>query len=205
MALPSNVAVHPDDVKLVDLDQLPYLYATRPSGARLKAWAQLEEVERRWVMFDWATFSVNSSRGNVALFNDLASAYLYSFESTLQVLFKERGFPDFNGWLLSHVEYDLCARGLRTLRHLSAHVQKTAFSLQRGAEAHSRFAGSSRGGTYPWRWSDLTAADLASLENARISAAELPEFNALSESLLALGMMRQGVSALRGILVAAET
>ena len=124
--------------------------------------------------------------------------------AVLQVLLKERRFNDFNGWLLSRSEYDLCACGLRTQRHLDAHVQKADLTLQRGAEAQTQWPGIVRGGTDPWRWADLTVADLHSLTFPRLHEGELPIFNALSESVLALGMMRQGLSALRALLVAAE-
>jgi hypothetical protein len=202
-ALPSHIPRY-DSVDLLDLDQLPYEIAVRPAAATLqRAWAKLEEVERRWTMFDWATFVVPHTNRNTSLLRDFAGAYLLSFESTLQVLLIERRFSNFDGWLQSQSAYDLACRGLRTLRHQEAHIRVGDLSLRRDASVASRFAHTTTGGTVPWRWSSLEVKDLAALDNPKITPPELPQWNQLCEDKLTLGLMRHGIQSLRTLLVAA--
>lgn len=58
-------------------------------------------------MFDWATFMIHERGSNEALFRDLASAYLLSFEATLQVAREEGGIADCEVWLRKRPAYDL--------------------------------------------------------------------------------------------------
>jgi hypothetical protein len=153
--LPGNVARY-GSVDLLDLDQMPYEIARRPKGATLAAWEKLEETERRWTMFDWATFVVPDANRNTMLLKDFSTAFLLSFEATLQILLDECSFPDFDGWLRSQPLYDIECRGLRTLRHLEAHIRPGNLSVQRDATVYSRFAHSATGGTIPWRWRHST-------------------------------------------------
>ena len=155
-------------------------------------------------MFEWATFSLDQARGHTLLFHDLASAYLLSLEATLQLLRHQRKFGDFESWLRTHAEYDLALRGLRTLRHLDAHVQKVAIDVDRHGSAVSRFAHSTTGGTLAWRWDAISEADLASLDRPRITASELADWNRLSDELLVIGLMRSGLRSLRALLADGE-
>jgi hypothetical protein len=200
--LPGNVAG--EAVHLISLDATAYEYAKRPAGATLAAWSRFEETERRWIMFEWATFAIVDQRGHSLLFHDLASAYLLSLEAALQVLRTERSDPDFAGWLRSHSEYNLAFRGLRTLRHLSAHVRAVAIDVNRRSAVVSRFAHSTTGGTLGWRWQPLSAEDLQSLDRPRLTAAELGDWNRLNDEMLVIGLMRSGLATLRTLLRSAE-
>ena len=202
-SLPGNVAG--EAVHLISLDATPYVYAKRPVDATLAAWSRFEETERRWTMFEWATFAIDQPRGYSLLFHDLASAYLLSLEATLQILRTERNDPDFDAWLRSHPTYDLGFRGLRTLRHLHAHVQEVAIDVNRRNAVVSRFAHTTTGGTLAWRWQPLSAQDLQSLDRPRITVAELDDWNRLNEELLVVGLMRSGLASLRTLMTSAES
>jgi hypothetical protein len=156
-------------------------------------------------MFDWATFVIHDQNRNVSLMTDFASAYLLSFEAGLQVL-KEECFSNagaFEAWLADQPLYDLETRGLRTLRHLEAHIRPGVLSVQPAAAAASRFSGPSIGGTIAWQWEPTTPKDLASLKYPKITVDELPTWNTRSAELLVLGLMRHGLTVLNALLVAA--
>jgi hypothetical protein len=201
MILPSNVASY-GSVPLVDLDHYDFA-VRRPKHSTLRAWAKLEETDRRSIMFDWATFVIHEQNRNTTLLNDFASAFLLSFEATLQVVQDEKRFADFEGWLKSQAAYDLRCRGLRTLRHLEAHVRAGTLSVNHQARSISRFAHSTTGGTIAWSWRALEPADLAQLRSSKLDIAELPRWNAEAADLLCLGLMRHGVGALVQLLTAA--
>jgi hypothetical protein len=203
MTLPSNIAVY-NSVQLIDLDAIEPLVATRQRHWTLRAWTLLEEVERRWTMFEWATFVVNEPGRCGLLFRDLASAYLFSYEATFQVLKEERPANDRN-WLESSVpQYDLACRGLRALRNTGAHVRQVPVGRDHHRSIASRFANSVTGGTTAWAWTALTQGDLDALDTHHLRAADLIAWNTVSGELLALGLMRHGVTALRAILDAVE-
>ena len=195
MPLPSHVARY-DSVELLDIDQLPYLIAVRPANASLRAWSKLEETERRWTMFDWGTFVVTHPNRCERMFRDFGSAYLMSFEATIQVLLQER-FPDERQrrepWLRQQPAYDFLCRGLRTLRHLEAHVRSGHVIARRDARVYSRFAGASTGGTVPRHWERVDRGDFALLQTPRIDASELPQWNDLCDERPVLALMRDGL------------
>lgn len=204
-SLPSQIARY-DSVDLLDLDELPPSIAVRPRGARLLAWAKLEELERRWTMFDWGTFVIVTPHRNTLLLRDLASAYLLTFEATIQILLEERRFDNLEQWLRSHVSYDVACRGIRTLRHLEAHVRAGDLSTNTAGTMYSRFAHTHVGGTVAWRWPTLSEAELAQVrsKNSKLATEELSEWNRIADEVPALEIMRHGVVALSELLAAAE-
>lgn len=199
MPLPSYIP-RCDTVELIDLDNLEYMVARRPANATLRAWSKLEETERRWTMFDWGCFVLLRPNRCTRLLADFASAYLLSFEATLQIL-KDEKFPtgSFEIWLNSQPAYGMECRGLRTLRQLEAHIRAGAISPSR-VTAYSRFAGTSSGGSAAWYWPPITQAELASLRDPKLAPQDLSDWNKLSEEILVLGLMREGVVALTKLL-----
>jgi hypothetical protein len=195
VSLPSNVPRY-DSVDLIDLDNVEYLIVERPPGPTLRAWDKLEETERRWTMFEWATFVITQPNRCQRLIDDFAGAYLLSLEVTLQVLQDERNFtPNLDSWLKRQPAYDLTCRGLRTLRHLEAHVRAARLQSQRDSRSYSRFAGAGgSGGTTAWEWPPLTPGDLQALNSPKLSGQELPAWNSQAASLLVPGLMRHGLT-----------
>lgn len=155
-------------------------------------------------MFDWATFVVTDSHRNKVLLRDCATAYLFSLEATLQVLLREKAFPNFDGWLRTNASYDVTIRGLRTLRHLQAHIEPRTLTARREPTV-SRFANVAIGGTVAWCWADITLAQLASVtaKNAKLAIDELPTWNRYCQTVPILAQMRHGVKALHECLWAA--
>lgn len=198
--LPGSIARY-GSVDLLDLDHIELYFIARAPGFP-RAGAKLQETERRWVMFDWATFMIHERGRNEALFRDLASAFLLSFEATLQVAKEEGGIADFETWLRARPAYDLITRGLRTLRHLEAHVRPGVFTADHASQVHSRFAHSALGGTIGWRWEAISGADLAKVttRNSKLAVTELDDWNVKAADLLALGLMRHGLASLKAIL-----
>jgi hypothetical protein len=206
MGLPSNVPRY-DSVDLVDLDHLEYLIVHRPKTSPLRAWGKLQETERRWAMFDWATHVIREPNRCVMLINDFATAFLLSFEATLQVLKAEAKLPQpFEAWLRTLPDNDLVCRGLRTLRHLEAHVRTGTLAVSRVAIGSSRFAsGGGPGSTIPWLFPEMTASDISvALQTPRITLAELPAWNTIATQTPAVQVMRQGLTSLTKIVVAAD-
>jgi hypothetical protein len=203
MALPSNVPAY-GTVDLLDLDTIEYVIVQKPVGSSLRAWAKLEEAERRWTMFEWATFVITQPSRNVRLVRDFASAYLLSLEATLQVLQDQRRFPDLKAWLAKQQAYDLICRGLRTLRHLQAHITTVHVGARPNSLSYSRFAGAGgAGGNAAWAWADIAAADLVLLQRPPLEETERPAWNAHSASLLIPGLMRHGLTQYKALLESA--
>jgi hypothetical protein len=156
-------------------------------------------------VFDWAVWAF-AKPGLVLFLKDLASAYLLSFEAALEFL-KEECFDsrrDFETWLAQRSEYDLECRGLRTLRHLEAHIRPGTISAQVGVFADSRFAGSTPGGRTTWSWAPISLADFDALHAPALARGELGAWNDRCVSLHVRGLMLHGLEQLRGILAAAE-
>lgn len=203
MSLPGNIPTY-NSVPLIDLDTFEYLIAVRQPHWTLRAWELLRETERRWTMFDWATFVVHEPGRCHNLFRDFASAYLFSFEATLQVLKIEKPALDLKSWLRDQPSYDVICKGLRGLRNTGAHVRQVSVTPDHQRSVISRFAHTTTGGTTAWAWPGLTAADLTALSTPHLSVADLPLWNSQSADLLTLGLMRHGVLALRSLLEVLE-
>jgi hypothetical protein len=207
MALASHIPRY-NAVELIDFDALEPEIVRRPPGARLRAWAKLEEAERRVDAFDWVTHVVREPRRLTRFIGDFVSAYLLTFEATLQIA-QEQAVPErFQGWLDCQPDYDVLCRGLRTLRNLEAHIRAGALTAARQRSAHSRFAGGTDPAqTVAWLLPPISVADLQSLKKSgrKISESELGTWNALVESEVASELMREGVRRLLTIVSQAES
>lgn len=201
--LPSSIARY-DSVDLLDLDELPYVCVRRPVDATLRAWDKAEEAERRWAMFDWATFVITSPTRNVRLMQDLSSAYLMSFEATIQILKDEGRCDGSEDWLKAREAYNLTVRGLRCLRNLDAHIRTGRLVNRSDRQTASRFANVMIGGTITWQWPKITDETFASLRSPKLGSTELAAFNSVVEEQSALEVMRAALMSLHEILLAAE-
>jgi hypothetical protein len=202
MHLPSNVGRY-DEVPLPDFDQLEPRYILPDKSRRLAAWSKATEVERRLDHFEWLAHVARRPSGIQTFVLDIASAYLLSLESALQVLHAEK-FPNgFEKWLTTLPANDLTFRGLRTLRHLEAHI-RTGTLTQRNVGGHSRFTGGEGGSNIGWRWAPISVAEFRALRTPKISEAELPEWNSQLEEYLVMDLMRLGVERLLAVFRQAE-
>ena len=202
MHLPSHVPRY-DEVPLPMFDQLARRYIA-PDASRLRSsWSKAAEVERRLDHFEWIAHVARRPNGVQSLVLDLATAYLLSFESALQVLQAECFSTGFEKWLSSLPANTLIFRGLRTLRHLEAHVRAGALT-QRQQGGHSRFSGAEGGSNIGWRWAPISTTEFRALRTPRITEAELPDWNRQLEESLAMELMRDGVQALVAVFEEAE-
>jgi hypothetical protein len=203
MHLPSNVGRY-DDVPLPEFDCLEPRYIKPDSSRRLRAWPKAIEVERRLDAFEWLSHVARRPQGITSFVLDLSTAYLLSFESAIQILAKEKQFRGgVDKWLAALPQNDLIFRGLRTLRHLEAHIRPAGLG-QRRVGGHSRFTGGEGGSNIGWQWSAVPLADFRALKHAKIVEAELPDLNRLLEERLIMDLMRDGLERLASVFAEAE-
>jgi|SRR6185312_13194291 len=206
MRLPSNVARY-DEVPLPAFDHLEPRFILPDKTHRLRAWSKAMEVERRLDHFEWLSHVARTPVGIQTLVLDFATAYLLTFESALQVLQQERfpkgTSPGFEKWLVTLHTNDLTCRGIRTMRHLEAHVRPGELT-QRHTGGLSRFVSGEGGTTIGWQWSSITLAEYRVLTTPRISEHELDDWNDRLQQHLIMDIMRLGVERLRDIFAEAE-
>lgn len=202
MQLPSHVPRY-DEVPLPMFDELERRFILPDASRRLGAWAKAGEVERRVDHFEWLIHVARREAGVRTFVLDLATAYLQSLEGALQVLQAERFPTGFEAWLRTLAANDLVLRGLRTMRHLEAHIRAGTLT-QRQVGGHSRFTGGEGGANIGWRWAPVSITEFRSLRRPRIAEAELPAWNERLEEDLVMDLMRLGVLRLRTIFEEAE-
>lgn len=205
--LPGNVPVD-GSLRLIVIDHLDHYLQRRPPQASLEAWSKWEECERRYIYFEWFTHGIGKKRdGFRSLINDAATAFLMSFEATLQVLgeerFQGRG-ADLDRWLSQQREYDVRCRGLRAMRNTVAHLRAEELAVQHGNRTFSIFGATDPGETTPWVLPPLEKAKLPRSPKLDVAAGELATWNQLVAQTPLADLMRHGLSRLRAILIAAE-
>ena len=116
------------------LDLLPnfqnyiYQFVTKPHNSKVEAWPKLEECERRFAMYQFVeNYNDPKKAQHRILLDDVVNTFLLAFEATIQLLkhqYDNASNPTtFDKWLAAQKEYDIGFKGLRTLRHLKAHVE----------------------------------------------------------------------------------
>jgi len=180
-----------------DLETFKYQIAVLPDGATLRAWNKYQECERRLAIYRWAEGRNDPAQPRQrVLLDDCESAIFLTFEATLQLTKNE--FPktsgSFDRWLQNLPAYDIAMRGIRTLRHLEAHVEASPASSTIVA-----VQGSSPSLSRTWRLKNFTDRDPIRLRSCPLEAVHLAEWNALvnersakevfKAALLQLGMV----------------
>ncbi|MEZ4424824.1 MAG: hypothetical protein R3E98_15540 [Gemmatimonadota bacterium] len=203
MSLPSNVPRY-DSVDLIDFDHLEARFvvsATPPVAAA--AWTKLAETERRLDHFDWALHVVREPRRLERFIRDLATAFLMSFEATLQILTTERLHGGLDRWIEGRAEYDVVCRGLRTLRNLEAHVQPVELTASSLTDSSRFVAGIESGRRTFWLFPTLTPTDLDRLmpHGRKLRAEECDAWNATVASHSARDLMTRGLRSLVSIVL----
>jgi hypothetical protein len=190
------------------LDAFQYALTARPASAKRRAWAKLQECERRLSVADWAMQGTDPVTGkNRTLAEDLVTAMFYSVEATIQVLKEEvdgvKGRGAFDQWLSLHPSHSLTLRAVRTIRHFSVHVAplEPASSLEiplfpRPSEPFVR---------RKWLLPEITPPQLGSLRNPKITLAELPAWNALRAKEPASALLQRVLRDLYSIVLDSET
>jgi len=112
---------------LLEIENYTYTIALAPIPATLRAWAKLREVERRIFYLKDAMSKNRPIKPLTTFISDAASSFLMTFEATIQICGEEfihqRSEGAWDMWQKNSAELAyLIVRGLRTLRHLEAHV-----------------------------------------------------------------------------------
>ena len=144
------------------------------------------------------------------LLNDAVSAFLLTFEATIQFLKNQyelsNGPKSFYGWLNLQPQHDIIVRGLRTLRHFEAHVEaKPSRRLVRMYIGGSRNDGTSETDvSTAWQVPKLQDSDIAKLQRPPLSRNELPDWNNTVMKTDLESLFTHGLEKLKEILKAAE-
>ena len=184
-------------------DGLKYEIATRPPQAKALAWDKLEELERRLLFYQWAE-SLNdpAQPQHRVLLNDAESAFLLTLEAVIQHLKDQwpTGSSSFEAWIRSELQNDLTLRGLRTLRHLEAHVESRPAESTIVASVGTPNPSLER----RWRLASLTPEDLRKVHHAKISDGELAAWNDAVTGTSAHSILREALVRLAEVVRTAE-
>ena len=206
VSLPSWVPRRGD---FIEFDHMDRLEVFAPADARLRAWPKLEELERRWLHFEWFLLGVaKKPHGIRSLLDDAARSYLLTFEAALQIM-GDQLFPGkkssqrLTKWLrsLPPDKYDITCRGLRTLRHAEAHIRSGNLEIV-GSQLQSSLLSGGGADMLPWCFPKLVEGEMPAV--IALYDGEIAEWNRLCESNLAGTLMRRGVKRVFEIVKLAE-
>lgn len=201
---------------LPDFENFSYEIAIEPDNSQVSAWNKLRECERRLEMYKWVEkHNDPANPQHRVLLYDTLIAYLLTFEATLQFLknhlelkYKNSSSKfKFSQWLDKQRQYDLTVRGLRTMRHLEAHVD----IMPKPRETTVTFSNSLSGGTsdskisYSWRLTKLQQTNLNNLQSPPLKCTSLKDWNDLVSRRDVASIFTDGLGKLKKILEAAET
>jgi|CXWL01.1.fsa_nt_gi hypothetical protein len=198
----------PNDVviPLPNFDDFQYKYAIAPDKAKLKAWNKLRETERRFRFYAWVEPQTHgpSSRHRVLL-DDSISAYLLTFEATIQFLKEEFGKP-FEDWLRKQEKYSITVKALRTYRNFEAHVEAKPVSKMAMLSISSGFGVEKQIVEHPtsWHFPDIEYAPHKPRVNHLASEEAMNAWNIRRPFLPVAEILLTGLQDLREILVVAE-
>jgi hypothetical protein len=194
-----------------DFENMNYELVNLPAHYKATAWEKLRECERRLVMYRWvqALNDPAKAQRRVTL-NDSVSAFLLTFEATIQFL-KDQfdrtdSVPKFKTWLENQPHYDILIRGFRTLRHFEAHVEPRRAGRKIVAVIGGSLpdATSATSVSTSWHLPELQPSDLEKLRTPALSSGELPDWNNLVSSNNVDSLFEKAIKQLTSILNDAE-
>jgi len=196
---------------LPDFEKFPYKMAVPPSGSRIVAWTKLQECERRLAMYNWAeTLNDPGNPQFRVLLDDSVSAFLMTFEATIQFLrnqYETSGAtPSFEDWLRKLPEHNISIAGVRTLRHLAAHLESKRVPRHVSIRIHEdlRSDSSSSEMSCMWRLPAIQAADLTKVRSKLLDVSQLNTWNGTCASVSVGQIFADCMQKLREILLKAE-
>jgi hypothetical protein len=192
---------------LPDFSNFTYQIAVQPANNRLRAWGKLQECERRLEMYKWVEKLNNPSRAqHRILLNDMVSAFLLSFEATVQFTKDQwkpspskTPFTSFKRWLEGQSDYDIAVRGIRTLRHFEAHKE-----LKPPTSMIVAVIGSEPEVTRKWQLPELQQTELRKLDSPQLEQSHLADWNKLVTTSNAGTVLTRALRNLKLILDTAE-
>jgi hypothetical protein len=200
---------------LPDFEAFNYQTAIAPPGSKVTAWNKLRECERRLEMYRWIEKLTDPAKAqHRVMLNDAVSAFLLTFEATLQFLKNQieakhqNSTPQFKfwDWVRRQTQYDVMVRGLRALRHFEAHVE----NIQKPSEIFVAIGGGQPKDTSDvsvsrtWKLPQLHKADLEKLHSSPLREPELSDWNTIAAGSDVAGVFADGLQKLKRILEIAE-
>jgi len=188
---------------LIDFNDYDLEIVRVPATTHLGVWRNLEDLERRLALYRWALHIIRERGRSVWLMEDIARGFLYGFEATIQTLGDQIFGSDrssgakINNKLLKSPHYGLDTRGVRSLRHLEAHISLRAnpdrlLTSEYGGDDYSGFAsGSDSGRTVSWHFTPLSE-DRRKLVKG-LSSQDLANWNARIRTTPAREVMRNAL------------
>ncbi len=195
-------------IGIPNLDRIIYNIAVRPSKTELiKAWGKFQECERRYLMFKWVESLNDISNPRFrTLLADSTSSYLLSFEATLQAMKAQIKKVDLkfklDAWLKELPEYDLKIRGIRTLRHLEAHIEPN--TNKSGRKINVIIDSRSVSKSMFWKLPNIDISQWEELKTPSLEVTEISEWNDLVGNISIENIFTDSLRNLRAILEKAE-
>ena len=193
-----------------DFDHFIYTIAIRAGAGKLTAWSKLEEAERRLAIYKWAEGKNEPGNPrNRVLLNDAVSAFLLTFEATIQFIKNQvprtRSGNTFDVWLKTLPENDVLLRGLRTLRHFEAHVEPKPLPRVVNLKIEEYQSGGDTRNETTARWvlQELKPGDLTKVTRP-LKKVDLPDWNTTVARMDAPTIFEKGLENLEKILQKAE-
>ncbi len=194
---------------LPDFENFTYQIVVEPHQSRVSAWNKMRKCERRLAMYKWVEHLNDPAKAqHRVLLDDAISAFLLTFEATLQFL-NDQIFGDsrqFGNWLAQQPQYDVSLRGLRTLRHFEAHVEikptQSAITLVIGGSLPNGTSATDVSRT--WKLPKLQQSDLNRLNHSPLKLAHLNDWNTLVEQSDVEDVFTNSLQKLKMILETAE-
>jgi hypothetical protein len=189
---------------LPNFTNFSYSIVTPPDQPKGRGWEKLKECERRLALYRWAEQLNAVPKGthvlgnppNKVFLDDCLSAFLMALEAALEFTgnsLKRRGVipkDRFGPWLRKQQAHDCQLRGLRTLRHLTAHVEikpvSPGVTFIAPARSMAVVAGRAdvpepplaEGGIeHRWGLPELTCADLKKLDSPALDFNEIRKYH----------------------------
>jgi hypothetical protein len=210
---------------LPNFTKFSYTIVTLPNSPKGRGWEKLKECERHLVRFRLAgnrsmpqgpqhSLPLPHNRTSVDdCLNPFLNALEAAFEFTRDQLHNcgKIHKSKFKQWLRNLPEHDLQIRGLRTLHHLDAHIQKTLagravdVKIEKIVETSKNYYEATEQ-TLSHRWL-LPIIDLTKfnrLHTPELTQGELPDWDELRTTKDAVSILEDGLRKARAILLEAE-
>jgi hypothetical protein len=201
-----------DTSGLPDFDQFDYQIARKRAGSCIFSWKKLREAERRVALCEWLGVDgdTEATRSHDWLMDSVA-AFFYSFEASLQFLkaefLRRDGAPPFDTWLTQQGQHDVVVRGLRTLRHLEAHIDCVPTTRHISLVVGEPDDAGDQQVTLAsqlWKLHSLSVGDLRRLRHPKLETSELPAWEKQGVAPAPSQVMRCGLERVARIMDAAE-
>jgi hypothetical protein len=210
---------------LPDFTKLSYTIVSPPIPAKGRGWDKVKECERCLVKYTWAErrSMPQGPQHDLPLpydrqfLSDCLNDFLMALEAAFQFVSNQLHVcgklhkSKFNAWLRNLPEHDLQIRGLRTLRHLNAHVEiypagrGIIVNIEKAVEISPKYwLATEQTLLHQWLLPILNLNDLTKLTSPELTPADLPDWDMLRSTDDAAKILEHGLRRAQEILLEAE-